>query len=749
MASIFSRVRNLISKNFQQTNEQFNRAIYNYLGNTIIWNPENDNTYIEKGYQFNSTIYSIVNLITKTAATIPFQVYEIKSENELKRYKSMTSGLANGSSLYKADILRKHALEEISDTEIHEVLSRPNPAQSYNSWIQELIAFGKLTGNRYIYGIKPDTGANQGKFKELYILPSQKVEIKSGGIFEPVKSYCLDYNGQYNMLAEDVCHIKDFNPYYDGTGSHLYGMSPLKAGLRSLDTNNEAVTTGAKYLQNQTARGVLMSDEGDLNEVQAQQLKEKFRQNYSGSKNAGDIVITPKKLSWINFGMSASDLSLIEQYNASIKDLCNIYSVPAVLLNNTESSTYNNVIEAKKSLYQNAIIPEMNKIRDELNRWLVPAYGEKLFIDFDYTNISELQEEMDKVVNQMSSSWWLTPNEKRQAMSYGVDTENDKLNDYYIPMNLVPLGDEVIEEDVKSVKIDYNDLMDNKYRIRRDVFTTELEARNRAEAIGCNGTHTHTEDGKTIYMPCASHDDYIARVGRNVKYGEDDEDDKDDEDKEFIDKPAKPGSAVETGLRNKVKEHNEKVGNNRSKRTTYRTLQTVFNRGIGAYRNNPQSVRPSVRSEDQWAYARVNSFLYVLRNGRFRSGKHDTDLLPSGHPMSSKKSLTKNVSYKDYPQGATNNAKRMLGWIEKYGRDVVRGGTEVGLARANQLAKREPISLDTVKRINSFLARHEDNAKIAEQYRDEPWKDKGYVAYNMWGGKAMVSWAKRISENAD
>ena len=116
--------------------------------------------------------------------------------------------------------------------------------------------------------------------------------------------------------------------------------------------------------------------------------------------------------------------------------------------------------------------------------------------------------------------------------------------------------------------------------------------------------------------------------------------------------------------------------------------------------------------------------------------------------MSSKKSL-KQESYKDYPQGATNNAKRMLGWIEKDGRDVVRGGTEVGLARANQLAKREPISLDTVKRINSFLARHEDNAKIAEEYRDEPWKDKGYVAYNMWGGKAMVSWAKRISQNAD
>ena len=63
----------------------------------------------------------------------------------------------------------------------------------------------------------------------------------------------------------------------------------------------------------------------------------------------------------------------------------------------------------------------------------------------------------------------------------------------------------------------------------------------------------------------------------------------------------------------------------------------MFNRGVGAYKTNPQSVRPSVKSPEQWAYSRVNSFLYVLRNGKFRSGKHDTDLLPKGHPMSSKR----------------------------------------------------------------------------------------------------------------
>jgi len=95
--------------------------------------------------------------------------------------------------------------------------------------------------------------------------------------------------------------------------------------------------------------------------------------------------------------------------------------------------------------------------------------------------------------------------------------------------------------------------------------------------------------------------------------------------------------AVREGLKNKVKDHNEKVGDASTKRTNLRTLTAVFNRGIGAYKTNPQSVRPNVKSPEQWAYSRVNSFLYVLRNGKFRSGKHDTDLLPKGHPMSSKR----------------------------------------------------------------------------------------------------------------
>ena len=95
--------------------------------------------------------------------------------------------------------------------------------------------------------------------------------------------------------------------------------------------------------------------------------------------------------------------------------------------------------------------------------------------------------------------------------------------------------------------------------------------------------------------------------------------------------------AVKKGLQKKVDDHNDKYGDNPTKKTTLRTLISVFERGVGAYRTNPSSVRPTVNSEEQWAYARVNSYLRALRTGKFRSGKHDTDLFPKGHPLSSKK----------------------------------------------------------------------------------------------------------------
>jgi hypothetical protein len=108
------------------------------------------------------------------------------------------------------------------------------------------------------------------------------------------------------------------------------------------------------------------------------------------------------------------------------------------------------------------------------------------------------------------------------------------------------------------------------------------------------------------------------------------------DEKLYIEDEKQVSAKVKTALKKKVDDHNEKYGDQPTKRATLRMLEAVFRRGVGAYNNNPGSVRPRVTGADQWAYARTNSFLFALRTGRFQGGKHDMDLFPKGHPLSSK-----------------------------------------------------------------------------------------------------------------
>jgi len=99
---------------------------------------------------------------------------------------------------------------------------------------------------------------------------------------------------------------------------------------------------------------------------------------------------------------------------------------------------------------------------------------------------------------------------------------------------------------------------------------------------------------------------------------------------------------IKKALENKVEKHNEEIKELDlawNGRTTYAELEKVFDRGVGAYNTNPSSVRPNMTPES-WGLARVNSFLFALKKGRFQGGKHDTDLLPNNHPV--KKEMEEN-----------------------------------------------------------------------------------------------------------
>lgn len=90
--------------------------------------------------------------------------------------------------------------------------------------------------------------------------------------------------------------------------------------------------------------------------------------------------------------------------------------------------------------------------------------------------------------------------------------------------------------------------------------------------------------------------------------------------------------------------------------------------------------------------------------------------------------------------GMASAARRALKWKE----EGKRGGTLVGLARANQLKDKEPLSASTVLRMYSFFSRHEvDKRATGFSSGEEGFPTPGRVAWDLWGGDGGYTWSSQ------
>ena len=762
-------------------------------GNQLMEKTYDYKKIAKEGYQENAIVFRCVNEIAHGASAVDLCVYQ----GDVK--------------------LDSHPLISL--------LQRPNPQFAGNEYFQALYSFLLLSGNSYaVYSLV------NGQPRELHLLRPDRVKIEPGKTHIPKAfEYIIDGRvvNRYEVDSEtgisDVKHFKMWNPLND-----YYGLSPIQAASFDIDQHNMAAKHNLSLLMNgaRPSGAVIFKPKDEsgmslqLSDSQRQQLMSALNMRFSGSHNAGRPMLLEGDFDWKEMGLSPKDMDFLELKNMSARDIALCFGVPSQLVGVPDSQTYNNVSEARLALYEDTIIPLLRRVESDLNEWLAPRFGEDISIRYDIDSIPAMAERRKKTYENVVTAvreGIISRNEARERLGYEPIEGGD---DVYISANLFPLGSpsvapaegEQAEDDDKD--FDYSE---EKREVEKDIFTTEEEARERADEIGCDGFHSHrTEDG-LIYMPCASHSEYERLTGdtletpkQDPRYGQGkdvfesvaqaqerakqlgcsghhtikgpdrnyympcstharylsatkkdyEEIEKAESDinttptdamaeearkgldwrKEFnrggtsvgvararqlinkeslspstvrrmfsffarheVDKRAEGFRSGEDGypsagriawalwggdagftwsrrkvkeldrerdkqfdfemeylccddcgttvemdtkqisartkktLENKVKEHNEKHGDKKGKRVTLRMLSAVFRRGVGAYRTNPESVRRNVMGPDQWAIARVNAFLYAVRTGRFRSGKFDRDLLPSGHPLRSNK----------------------------------------------------------------------------------------------------------------
>jgi len=370
---------------------------------------------INKGYIQNGNVYAIVNKITSQVV-----------KSEICMYKEGKNG----------------ENEEIEKHPFLDLLRRPNPVQGYAEYIEQMCGLYHVCGEVFVHFVISENGLSAGKPIETWVInPVLVTKIISDPFGIPLEYQVGDGVNKVILPASEVIHLKSFNP--DPTSNR--GLSPIQAAKYLVTQNSDSYKAQSKLLQNIGASGILtVAQENNVSfgPEQAEQLQAKYYEKYGGADNYGKLVITPAAMTWQQIGMSAVDLNILESQKMTLRDICNVFNVPSVLMNDSEHSTYNNVKEARKDLITQVVLPFMERFISALDRKILPAYekGDKAnyYLEIDTDHYSELNEDMNTKATMLAASWWLTPNERREVMGYDK-VEQEDMDKVYLPTGMTPI----------------------------------------------------------------------------------------------------------------------------------------------------------------------------------------------------------------------------------------------------------------------------------------------------------------------
>jgi len=396
-------------------------------------------TYIDDGYLGNADIYSIVKLSCSKFSSIPCYVYDVRDHKSLRRYKTLAKGMLTKSALDEMSELKRKALGEVDESsDLARFISQPNEYMGQDAFLEMAYMYRIVTGGSAIY-INDGNLGGEGQPVEMEVLPSQFIQIIGDGTLFGVDSYRM-VNTNINFTAKDILYWKYPNPDFNMSGTHLYGLSPLRAAINVMQGSNDAIRATVAMFQNQGAKGILFnnSENSPISKEEREILQAYTDENINDSNNKGRIMAINAKVGYTQIGLSATDMDLLNAIGMTRDRLCNVFQVPPGLLE--ANSTFDNRAQDMKYFITNKIVPEWANFRDELNRKIKSRFknAENLYIDFDVQDLPELQEDMGKIVTNMMNADWLTMNEKREAMRYDP-IEKPEFNTAYTTNTKVPL----------------------------------------------------------------------------------------------------------------------------------------------------------------------------------------------------------------------------------------------------------------------------------------------------------------------
>lgn len=350
-----------------------------------VWTPRDYASLAREGYSKNPVVYRAVRMIAEAAASAPWLLYD--GEREVETHPLLS------------------------------LLARPNPAQSGASLMESVYGHLMVAGNAYLEVVTID-----GVPRELFALRPDRMKVVPGADGWP-RAFQYTAGARTVEFVQEgdvppILHLSLFHPLNDH-----YGFAPIEAAQTSLDIHN-ASGAWAKALLDNAARpsgALVYTGEGHLNDEQFERLKAELEDGYAGARNAGRPLLLEGGLDWKTMAMTPRDMDFIEAKREAAREIALAFGVPPMLLGIPGDNTYSNYREANRAFWRQTVLPLVARTAQAMGNWLGGAWAEGLRLSCDADQIDALSSEREGLWQRVATADFLTREEKRAAVGYGVE----------------------------------------------------------------------------------------------------------------------------------------------------------------------------------------------------------------------------------------------------------------------------------------------------------------------------------------
>lgn len=363
---------------------------------------------VSDGYRASHWVYSAVRRISQAASSVPWTAVEGSGDDR----------------------------EDLPDHELTKLLAKPNEYASGQDLIERIAGHLYLGGNAILVKARDQ----RGRVRELWPIMPDRVypALDNAGYLRGYKWTSKDGEQLPPLSPKDVTHLQFIDPAND-----WWGMSPLQAAARIVDTDVDAVRWNRIALQNRAVPDGVLSTDQQLENAQYDRMQEQMR-----SKTAREMLILEAGLSWQQLSLSPAEMDFVESRKMSREDILSVFGVPPAMVGIVQSATQSDVEAMRLQFWLDTIIPFLRDVESALNLSLAPEFGADISVRYDTSDIEALQASFDKKTEwgQRLFAMGFTRKEINRVLELGMSEEEMVEPDTaYLPANLVPLNGEIVD----------------------------------------------------------------------------------------------------------------------------------------------------------------------------------------------------------------------------------------------------------------------------------------------------------------